>query len=369
VADTMKKNDTARPSRRRFLSMATAAAASTVVRLGASPGQDGSSGEVRRLTSPGFLDLQVNGFAGVDFNDPATTVDDLHRALGVLRTHGVTRLLPTLITSSAERFDLCARLILGVKTDAFVGIHMEGPYISPEDGPRGAHPREFAAPASIEDFRRRQDAAAGHIRLVTLAPEVPGAIPLIEHLRANGIRVAIGHTAAPAEVIRDAVKAGATLSTHLGNGAAQMIPRHPNFLWEQLAADQMSASLIVDGHHLPPATVKTMIRAKSVRRTILVTDAIAAAGQPPGEYQLGSVKVRLDETGRVAIPGSPGLAGSALAMDRAVANTVRFAGVSLEDALAMATTNPAAYMGVQTAGTLELEWDPEAFTLRVAKTM
>ena len=129
----------------------------------------------------------------------------------------------------------------------------------------------------------------------------------------------------------------------------------------------MMASLIVDGHHLPPATVKTMIRAKGVRRTILVTDAMAAAGQPPGEYQLGSVKVRLDDTGRVAIPGSPGLAGSALAMDRAVANTVRFAGVSLDDALAMASTNPAAYLGVKTAGTLHLEWDPDAFTLRVAK--
>jgi N-acetylglucosamine-6-phosphate deacetylase len=254
-----------------------------------------------------------------------------------------------------------------LKTDAFAGIHMEGPYISPEDGPRGAHPREFTAPASIDDFKRRQDAAAGHIRLVTLAPEVPGALPLIEHLRTSGIRVAIGHTAASPELIRDAINAGATLSTHLGNGCANMIPRHPNFIWEQLAADEMMASLIVDGHHLPPATVKTMIRAKTVRRTILVTDAIAAAGQPPGEYRLGGVTVRLDETGRVAVPGAPNLAGSALALDRAVANTVRFAGVSLEDALAMASTNPASYLGVKPSGTLHLEWDSEAFLLRVTK--
>ncbi|MGE5199992.1 MAG: N-acetylglucosamine-6-phosphate deacetylase, partial [Rhodospirillaceae bacterium] len=283
-----------------------------------------------------------------------------------LRSHGVTRLLPTLITSSIERFEQCARLLLGVKSDAIAGSHMEGPYISPEDGARGTHPREFTAPASIEDFERRQPAAAGRIRLVTLAPEVPGALALIAYLKANGIRVAIGHTAAPAEIIRDAIKAGATLSTHLGNGAANMMPRHPNFIWEQLAADEMMASLIVDGHHLPPATVKSMIRAKGVRRTILVTDAIAAAGQPPGEYQLGGLKVRLDETGRVAVPGAANLAGSALAMDRAVANTVRFAGVSLEDALAMASTNPASYLGVKTAGTLHLEWDPDAFTLRVA---
>jgi N-acetylglucosamine-6-phosphate deacetylase len=321
--------------------------------------------DIRRLTSPGFLDLQVNGFAGVDFNDPATTVDDLHRALGVLRAHGVTRLLPTLITSSAERFGQCASILLQAKADAIAGIHMEGPYISPEDGPRGAHPREHCAPASIDDFRRRQDAAAGRIRLVTLAPEVPGALPLTEFLHASGIRVAIGHTGAPAEVIRDAVKAGATLSTHLGNGCANMIPRHPNFIWEQLAADELMASLIVDGHHLPPSTVKAMVRAKTPRRTILVTDAIAAAGQPPGDYQLAGVRVRLDQTGRVAVPGAPNLAGSALAMDRAVANTVRFAGVPLEDALAMASTNPATYLGVQPSGTLQLEWDPEAFALRV----
>jgi len=353
-------------SRRQFLAAAAAAAASTMVRPGASALSASPSPEVRRLTSPGFLDLQVNGFAGVDFNDPAMTVDDLHRALDVLRAHGVTRLLPTLITSSADRFGQCAKLILRAKTDAVAGIHMEGPYISPEDGPRGAHPREFVAPASIDDFKRRQDAAGGRILLVTLAPEAPGALPLIEHLRGSGVRVAIGHTAASADVIRDAIRAGATLSSHLGNGCANMIPRHPNFIWEQLAADELMASLIVDGHHLPPATVKAMIRAKTVRRTILVTDAIAAAGQPPGEYQLGGAKVRLDETGRVAAPGAPNLAGSALAMDRAVANTVRFAGVSIEDALAMASTHPAGYLGVKTAGTLHLEWDPEALALRVA---
>jgi N-acetylglucosamine-6-phosphate deacetylase len=361
----MNTNDTSRPSRRQFLATATAAAAAAVTRLDAEHIWGGAAPEVRRLTSPGFLDLQVNGFAGVDFNDPATTVDDLHRAVAVLRRHGVTRSLPTLITSSTERFAQCARLVLQAKTDAFAGIHMEGPYISPEDGPRGAHPREFTSAASIDDFKRRQEAARGQITLVTLAPEVPGTLPLIEYLRANGVRAAIGHTAASAELIRDAVKAGATLSTHLGNGCANMIPRHPNFIWEQLAADEMMASIIVDGHHLPPSTVKTIVRAKSVRRTILVTDAIAAAGQPPGEYQLGNLRVRLDETGRVAVPGATNLAGSALAMDRAVANTVRFAGVSLEDALAMASTNPAGYLGVKPAGTLHLEWDPEAYALRV----
>ena len=122
----------------------------------------------------------------------------------------------------------------------------------------------------------------------------------------------------------------------------------------------------MDGHHLPPATVKSMVRAKTPRRVVLVTDAIAAAGQPPGDYRLGALTVRLDENGRVAVPGQPNLAGSALSMDRAVANTVKFAGVTLEDALAMASTQPAEYLGVKTAGTLSLEWEAVAFALRVA---
>jgi len=360
----MSATDPSRPSRREFLGLAVAAAAATVARP-AYARWPAASADIRRLTSPGFLDLQVNGFAGVDFNDPATTTDQVHRALAAMRAHGVTSLLPTIISSPADRFEQCTRMLLHVNAKAILGIHMEGPYISPDDGPRGAHRREDICAASIDDFKRRQDAAGGRIRLVTLAPEVPGALPLIEYLRANGIRAAIGHTAAEPQQVRDAVRAGATLSTHLGNGCAQTIPRHPNFLWEQLAADELMASLIVDGHHLPPATVKTMIRAKTAGRVVLVTDAIAAAGQPPGEYQLGSVKVRLDESGRVAIPGAPNLAGSALAMDRAVANTVHFAGVSLEEALAMASTQPARYLGVKPSGSIDLEWNPDAFVLRV----
>ena len=363
--------------RRHFLGVPLAAAASMAMSPRGSHGAahgpqgthrpDGSSADVRTLTHPGFFDLQVNGFAGVDFNDPNTSVEQVHQALDALRRHGVTQALPAVISGPFDRFERCARTLLGARVPAIAGLHMEGPYISPEDGARGAHRREDTASASIDDFKRRQDAATGRIRIVTVAPEVPGALALIEHLREAGVRVAIGHTAAAPAVVRDAIRAGATLSTHLGNGCAQMLPRHPNFIWEQLAADELVASIIVDGHHLPPATVKTMVRAKTPRRVVLVTDAIAAAGQPPGEYQLGAMTVRLDETGRVAVPGQPNLAGSALAMDRAVANTVRFAGVTLEDALAMASTQPADYLGVQPVGSLDLEWDPTAFTLRVVR--
>jgi N-acetylglucosamine-6-phosphate deacetylase len=351
-------------ARRGFLK---GAAASVAISHSARDSAVASSLDGSHLVHPAFLDLQVNGYAGVDFNDPSTSGERVLEALQALRSSGVTQVLPTLISAPLPRFARCAETLVQTSAPAIIGFHMEGPYISPEEGARGAHRLEDVAPASLDDFKRRQEAADGRVRLVTLAPEVAGALPLIEHLCGQGIRVAIGHTAASPEEIRDAVRAGATLSTHLGNGCAQMLRRHPNFLWEQLAADDLFASLIVDGHHLPAATVKTMVRAKTKERVILVTDATAAAGQPPGEYKLGELTVRLDDTGRVAVPGQPNLAGSALSMDRAVANMVRFAGVSLSEALAMASTGPAAYLGTASAGTLELSWDPATFTLRVLR--
>ena len=351
-------------ARRRFLS---GAVVSVAITRSAQESPLEATRDGGRLVHPGFLDLQVNGYAGVDFNDPSTSGERVHGALASLRASGVTQVLPTLISAPLERFARCARTLIQTGAPSIVGFHMEGPYISPLEGARGAHRQEDITPASLGDFKRRQEAAQGRIRLVTLAPEVPGALPLIGYLCEQGIRVAIGHTAASPEEVRDAVRAGATLSTHLGNGCAQMLRRHPNFLWEQLAADELLASLIVDGHHLPAATVKAMVRAKTPERVILVTDATAAAGQPPGEYRLGELTVRLDETGRVAVPGQPNLAGSALSMDRAVANIVRFAGVSLPEALAMASTRPAGYLGIATAGSLELSWDSAAFMLRVVR--
>jgi N-acetylglucosamine-6-phosphate deacetylase len=309
---------------------------------------------VQRVTSPGFFDLQVNGFAGVDFNDPRVTANDVGRALTAMRATGVTQCLPTLITSSHETFAACAKAVLAAKHPLVAGLHIEGPYISPADGFRGAHPREQTASASIDDFKRRQDAAEGRIRLVTLAPEVDGALALIEYLVAQKIRVAIGHTAANTAQIAAAASAGATLSTHLGNGCASMLPRHPNMIWDQLAEDRLRASLIVDGHHLPPSTVKTMIRAKTPARTILVTDAMAAAGRPPGRYRLGSLDVELDANGRVAAPGATNLAGSALTMDRAVVLAARFTGLPLEQVLPMASTYPADYIGLPTVGQIDV---------------
>lgn len=320
-----------------------------------------------RLELPGLFDLQVNGFGGIDFNAPDLTADRVSEALERMRATGVTRCLPTLISSSFEQFAASARVLARVSDAAMAGIHMEGPYLSVEDGARGAHLREHIRPASIDDFSRRQEAAGGRIALVTLAPEAAGAVPLIEHLVSTGVRVAIGHTEATPRQIDEATAAGATLATHLGNGCAQMLPRHPNVIWEILATDGLWASLIVDGHHLPPSTVKAMVRAKGADRTILVTDAIAAAGGAPGPYTIGGVRCALGDDGRVSLPGTPYLAGSALTLDRAIANTARFTGLPIEMVIPMASTIPASCLGMTTAGTAVADWDPEAGELQIGR--
>ena len=326
-----------------------------------------------RIALPGLFDLQVNGFAGIDFNAPGLTADRVAEALERMRATGVTRCLPTLITSSFDRFAANARVLAAIANPAIAGIHMEGPYVSPDEGARGAHPREHVAVPTVDDFSRRQHAAGGRIALVTLAPELPGAMRLIEHLVAAGVRVAIGHTAATPQQIGDAIGAGATLATHLGNGCPQLMPRHPNVIWELLAADAVFASLIVDGHHLPPTTVKTMVRAKGPARSILVTDAMAAAGcdtwsakaSAERRFTIGGVDCQLGEDGRVSLPGTPYLAGSSLTMDRAIANTVRFTGLSIEAVIPMASTIPARYMRMTAAGTVAADWDPDAGDLQI----
>jgi len=321
------------------------------------------------ITCPGFVDLQVNGFAGVDFNTPGLSTEHVARAAAAMRSTGVTRFLPTLITSSLADFADCARAVLAAGDVAIAGLHMEGPYLSPDDGPRGAHPAAHVRSATVDDFRQRQDTANGRIRLVTLAPEVPGAITLIEYLVQHGVRVAIGHTAATGAEIRDAVRAGATLSTHLGNGCAVTQHRHANVIWEQLAADELSASFIADGHHLPPAVLKSLVRAKGAARAVLVTDAISAAGAPPGRYRIGQLEVERATDGRVGLPGTPYLAGSSLTMDAAVGNAVRDMGLDLADVLPMATSQPARYIGIEPAGTVRASWDSSSHRLTVLEVL
>ncbi len=298
------------------------------------------------IVTEGFFDIQVNGFAGVDFNRPALTAEELRRAVRAMWSHGVTRFLPTVITAPAPAMEGTLLAIARAReqdpalTRAIPGIHLEGPFLAPADGPRGAHPLTAIQDPDWDLFRRLQDASRGLIRMVTLAPERPGAIELISRLQYAGILVGIGHTDATEADIDHAVEAGARISTHLGNGAHAMLPRHRNYIQMQLATDALMASIIVDGHHLPPYMVKNLIRAKSPERIILITDAMAAAAAPPGNYRLGIVLAEVGEDGYVRLPGTPYLAGSALTMDRAIENTARFAGLGLFEAIGFATAQP-----------------------------
>lgn len=319
------------------------------------------------LSGPGWCDLQVNGFAGVDFNRAGLEPDDVRRALAAMRATGVTLCLPTLITSSLEDFSTAARAILSVNDPIVAGIHMEGPYINPADGPRGAHRRDAIRPPLLGDFLRRQEAADGRIRLVTLAPELPGALRLIESLVEMGVRVAIGHSAASPAQIADAVRAGATLSTHLGNGVAGMLPRHPNLIWAQLAADELSACFIVDGHHLPPETVKAMIRAKGLARSILVTDATAAAAAPPGRYTIGTQPIVRRADGRVTLTDGRTLAGSSLTLSRALALAARFTGHTVAELWPLAAQQPAAAIGCAPRGRVKVRYGAGTDELEVLR--
>jgi N-acetylglucosamine-6-phosphate deacetylase len=304
-----------------------------------------------RYLAPGFIDIQVNGFAGVDYNNPRTPSDEIARSIHVLFSSGVTRFYPTVITGDPVDMAGALRNLSSAKDEltegaAIEGFHVEGPHISPDDGPRGAHPRHWVRPPDFDEFRRWQDAAQNRIRLVTLAPEWPEAPRYIESVVASGVIVSIGHTAAEPRHIQDAVSAGATLSTHLGNGAHSVMRRHPNYIWEQLAEDRLMADFIVDGIHLPASFIKVALRAKSTERAVLVTDASAPAGCAPGRYRLGEQEVDLTPDGRVVLAGQDRLAGSALSMDRGVENLMRLGGLSLPAAIRLATTNAAKAGGV-----------------------
>jgi N-acetylglucosamine-6-phosphate deacetylase len=309
---------------------------------------DGVSGWV----APALFDLQVNGCDGVSFNAPTLTVEQIRHVVEVGRRHGVGGLLPTLVTNSYDALAHgLATLRRAVETDSVVraavpGFHVEGPYISPEDGPRGAHPRDHVRPPDWDEFRRLQEAAGGLVRLLTLAPERPEALPFIEKLAATGVVVALGHTAADGPTLRAAVAAGARLSTHLGNGCHAVMPRHDNPVWEQLAGDELWASVIADGHHLPPAVLRCILRVKTPARTVLTCDASSLAGRPPGRYREWGQDLEVRPEGRVVLSGTPYLAGSAVFTDTCVAHAARVGGVSLADAIDMAGARPRELLGL-----------------------
>jgi N-acetylglucosamine-6-phosphate deacetylase len=263
---------------------------------------------VRQWIAPGFIDLQVNGFGGVDYDQPDLQHADLGSSIRSLYATGITRFFPTVITGSPTHMLRVLQNLAAAKRSlpegvAIAGFHVEGPHISRDEGPVGAHPREWVRPPDLEEYHRWQDATDNQVRMVTITPEWPGASRYIERITAEGVVAAIGHTNATDREITEAVAAGATVSTHLGNGCHKVLPRHPNCIWAQLAEDRLMASFIVDGVHLPPSYVKAAMRAKGIERSLLVTDASAPAGAEPGVYTVGEQKVELTPDNRVLLAG------------------------------------------------------------------
>ena len=327
----------------------------------------------KRWLSAGFVDLQVNGYAGHDLNGPTLDVATVRALCRALLKVGVTTFLPTLITATEARLVSALRIIREAwaahpEVAAMVaGVHVEGPHIAPEDGPRGAHPAADVRPPDVAEFDRWQEAAGGLVRLVTLSPHWPEAPAYVRHLVKSGVVVSLGHTAADAAQIAAAVDAGATLSTHLGNGSHALLNRRHNHLWPQLADDRLTAMFIADGHHLTSAQLKVMLRAKGLGRSLVVSDAVALGGLPAGKYQTpvgGKVELRAD--GCLVLDDGTGnyLAGAALPMLAAVPVLVGQVGLAFGEALALMTSSPGRMVGGrgvlaagQPADLVALAWD------------
>ncbi|MBX3451168.1 MAG: amidohydrolase family protein [Planctomycetaceae bacterium] len=336
------------------------------------------------FVAPGLFDMQINGFGGTWFSDEELTAEQAVAALMPWFRFGVTRLCPTLITNSYEALERGLTAIRQVCeqhpwADRLVaGCHVEGPYLSREDGPRGAHPLHHVRAPDWVEFQRLQEASGGRIRLLTISPEWDNTAEFIAQVVKSNVVVAIGHTAATPEQIHAAADAGATFSTHLGNGCHAQIHRHRNPLIAQLADDRLMTGVISDGHHLPADWLKVILKAKSPKRVVVTCDASGWAGCTPGVYtgKLGSCEIL--PSGKLVVAGQQELlAGSADTTDVCVARLIAATGCSLRDAIEMASLTPAEMLRLESprlapGGRADLflfDHDPRAATLRVHATV
>jgi len=312
----------------------------------------GNTSAEATLTST-FFDVHTHGAADHDVME--ATPDALHTVSRFLATHGVGHYLPTTVTAPVDR---TLRSLEGIANaieapaeegeSRPIGIHLEGPFIS--HAKRGVHPPADILPPSIDLFDRFQQAARGHIRLITIAPEIPGSIELISHAVAQGVRVSIGHTNATTPEAQAGIHGGATSATHTYNAMRALDHREPGVLGTVLDTQSLFAELICDGVHVAPELVRLWLKAKGEDRGILITDSISATGMPEGIYTLGTFRVKVSDGRAYAADdlsqGKTTLAGSVLTLDRAVANLQRFTGASLGTATRMASYTPAAMLGV-----------------------
>ncbi len=294
------------------------------------------------VLAPGFIDLHVHGGAGHDIMEgPPEALADIEQ---MLAAHGVTSYCPTTVTAPLDvTMKTLERLADHIESgSAALGIHLEGPFIS--HAKRGVHPPEHIQLPSVELFTQMYDAARGHIALMTVAPELPGACELIAEAVRRGVVVSLGHSDADLDFTRAAIVAGARHATHTFNAMRALDHRAPGLLGAVLTEDRLTADIIADGIHVAPEVVALFVRAKGPDRAVLITDGISATGMPDGRYRLGSFEVEV-AAGRCVAGGK--LAGSVLTLDRAVRNLMTFAGWDLRAAVQLATLTPARVLGLE----------------------
>jgi len=308
--------------------------------------------------APGFIDNQVNGYLSYSFKREGLTIEKVREIVHRFRENGITTFLPTLTTASREILTKNFAILNEALQDPDIslsipGFHLEGPYISPVKGYRGAHNEKYIRLPDWDEFMEWYEASGQNIIEVTVAPEVDGVFEFICNLRQMGIVVALGHHNGSAEQIKQAIDAGASISTHLGNGCANEIHRHHNPLWPQLADDRLMASLIVDGFHLTREEVQVFYKVKGPDKTVLISDLSSLAGMPAGEYERFGRTVVVHPNGMIALPEQNVLAAASFLITKGIENVMRFTQCSLADAIHMATRNPALLLGLNDRGEIQ----------------
>ncbi len=324
---------------------------------------------------PGLVDLQVNGFKGIHFSDLSLTQESFALACRGVLESGTTAFLPTLITSPAEVYEHNLPIIAAaVHSEEFrgrlLGIHLEGPFISAQDGARGAHDPRWIKKPDVGYLEQLLVWADGQVKLLTIAAELQGAEDLAQRASSRGIAVSLGHQMTSEEDLRRLVQAGAVSLTHLGNGVPAMLNRHNNPVWAGLANDDLMATIISDGHHLPTCLLKTIIRAKGAGRCVVISDASSPAGLEPGEYEVLGHRHVLDENGRLYVPATGYLAGSSATMLECMNHLASLDLVSPDELIAMGFHNPLRLIGLgpkDVAGERNLRFDAERRVFYVEK--
>lgn len=307
-------------------------------------------GDENHYISAGMIDVQHNGYLGLAFGDLKCTVDSIKKIVDANWKTGTTHFYPTIYTNSNEVYVHALKTIDAAARDpqtrgTILGVHVEGPYLSPDDGPRGSHLLQFIRKPNVAEFTHWHDASGKRIKLVTVAPEIDGALGFIRAARRLKVKVALGHHNATLEQINAAIEAGADMVTHLGNGAHRMVNRFHNYIFQQLAEDRLYAGMIADGEHLPDPVLRIFFRTKPRNRIVLVSDVVSMGGLPPGRHMREDGKyVRILDTGRVQDDDDSGnLAGAGVLLDRCIGKALSMGEFNLAQTLECATINPAKY--------------------------